>query len=504
MRQPIRYIHELGELFEAVQLANVFPDNKTFPDCTPKGINNEESLQEIKIKYAEQKNLSEFDLRTFVLQNFDLPHGHEIAYTTDKRESAREHIEELWGVLTREPHNEKSSLIPLPNPYIVPGGRFGEIYYWDSYFTMLGLQESGRVEMIQAMVDNFSYLIYKIGHIPNANRVYYIGRSQPPFYALMLKLLSEEKGTKILSDYLSFLEREYEFWTEGKRLLKGDNRAEKRVVKMPDGSVLNRFWDNQCTPRPESYKEDFELSKHSKQKPEELYRHLRAAAESGWDFSSRWFKNPEAFDSIHTTDIIPVDLNCLLVYLEETIAEVYASQKSNITSKRYKALAQSRREAIQKYCWDEEKGFYFDYDFVCGCRKAHETLAAAYPLFFSIATPQQAAKVAKILEEKFLKTGGLLTTLLFTGQQWDAPNGWAPLQWIAYKGLKNYGFEDLASKIRTRWVDLNLKVYRERGKMTEKYNVNDENLAAGGGEYPNQDGFGWTNGVLLKMMAEEL
>lgn len=501
MRQPIRYIHELGNLFEDVQLASVFPDNKTFPDCTPKGINNEESLQEIKIRYEEQKNLSDFDLRTFVLNNFDLPHDYETTYTSDKNESAKEHIEQLWGVLTREPHNEKSSLIPLPNPYIVPGGRFGEVYYWDSYFTMLGLQESGKVDMIQAMVDNFSYLIHKIGHIPNANRIYYIGRSQPPFYALMLKLLSEAKGAQIMIDYLPYIEKEYEFWTEGKRLLKDDNRAVKRVVKMPDGSVLNRYWDNHCTPRPEAYKEDFELAKHV-QKPEELYRHLRAAAESGWDFSSRWFKNPDAFNSIHTTDIIPVDLNCLLVHLEETLAEVYASQKSTVTAKRYKALAKDRRQAIQKYCWNEEKGFYFDFDFVTNTQKEYETLAAVYPLFFSLATHKQAESVAHILEQRFLKTGGVLTTLAFTGQQWDAPNGWAPLQWIAYKGLKNYGFDELAQKIRTRWVALNLKVYKEAGKMTEKYNVNDKNLEAGGGEYPNQDGFGWTNGVLLKMMVE--
>lgn len=502
MRQTIKYIHELGDLFEDVQLANVFPDNKTFPDCTPKGINNEESLQEIKVRYAEQKNLSEFDLRTFVEQNFDLPHGHETSYTSDKTESVKEHIEELWGVLTREPHNEKSSLIPLPNPYIVPGGRFGEVYYWDSYFTMLGLQESGRIDMIQAMVDNFSYLIYKIGHIPNANRIYYASRSQPPFYALMLRLLSQEKGAKILTDYLPYLEKEYEFWMDGKRLLRADNLAIKRTVKMSDGSVMNRYWDSQCTPRPEAYKEDFELAKLSGQKPEELYRHLRAAAESGWDFSSRWFRNPDAFGSIHTTDIIPVDLNCLLVYLEETIAEVYTAQKSNVTAKKYKAQAQNRREAIQKYCWNDKKGFYFDYDFVEGNQKEYETLAAVYPLFFLIATQTQAEKVAYIIEEKFLKSGGLLTTLLFTGQQWDAPNGWAPLQWMAYIGLKNYGFDELAVEIKTRWVDLNLKVYKETGKMTEKYNVNDENLEAGGGEYPNQDGFGWTNGVLLKMMNE--
>jgi alpha,alpha-trehalase len=502
MQKTIKYIHELGELFEDVQLANVFPDNKTFPDCTPKGINNEESLQEIRIRYAEQKNLSDFDLKKFVFENFDLPHDYGTTYTNDQKKSANEYIEDLWTVLTREPHNEKSSLIALPNQYIVPGGRFGEIYYWDSYFTMLGLQKSGRVNMIQAMVDNFSYLIYKFGHIPNANRMYYIGRSQPPFYSLMLELLSQEKGQQVMVDYLSYMEKEYQFWTEGKRQLREGTKAEKRVVKMPDGSILNRYWDSHCTPRPESYKEDVELAKSSKQKPEELYRNVRAAAESGWDFSCRWFKKTDSFDSIHTTDIIPIDLNCLLVHLEETIAEVYTYQKSNVTAKRYRTLAQSRREAIQKYCWNEEKGFYFDYDFVENTQKECETLAAAFPLFFSIATQAQALKVAEVLESKFLKSGGLVTTLSFTGQQWDAPNGWAPLQWIAYQGLKNYGFEELAGKIKDNWVNLNLDRYNKTWKMTEKYDVTGESLEAGGGEYPNQVGFGWTNGVLLKMMSE--
>ncbi|WP_337041068.1 alpha,alpha-trehalase TreF [Emticicia sp. 17c] len=502
MEHKMRYIHELGELFESVQLAQVFPDNKTFPDCTPKGINTEESLKEIKQRYEEQKNLSAFDLKTFVYDNFNLPHDYGVSYISDKSKSAREHIEELWTVLTREPMAEKSSLIPLPYPYVVPGGRFGEIYYWDTYFTMLGLQQSGKVDMIKAMVDNFSYLLYKIGHIPNANRTYYIGRSQPPFYALMLKLLSEEMGQSILTDYLPYLEKEYEFWMNGKGQIKNGIVAMNRVVKLPDGAFLNRYWDTNATPRPESFKEDIELQHKSEQKPEELYRHLRAAAESGWDFSSRWFKNPEAFESIHTTDIIPVDLNCLLMYMEETLAEIHSLKKNSKTARKYQELVQKRKEAIQRYCWNEAKGFYFDFDFTNGIQKEHYTLAGVFPLFFGVSTSAQVSKVAQVLESQFLKAGGLLTTLLYTGQQWDAPNGWAPLQWIAYKGLKNYDFNELAQKIKNNWVNLNLKVYAQTGKMTEKYNVTDQTTEAGGGEYPNQDGFGWTNGVLLKMMTE--
>jgi alpha,alpha-trehalase len=126
-------------------------------------------------------------------------------------------------------------------------------------------------------------------------------------------------------------------------------------------------------------------------------------------------------------------------------------------------------------------------------------LAAVFPLFFEIATSSQASAVEKVLRDKFLKPGGLTTTLLHSGQQWDAPNGWAPLQWIAYRGLLNYGFEDLANQIKTNWINVNLKVYANTGKMTEKYDVWSKDGEASGGEYPNQDGFGWTNGVFLAL-----
>ena len=270
---------------------------------------------------------------------------------------------------------------------------------------------------------------------------------------------------------------------------------------MPDNAILNRYWDKNNTPRPESYKEDVELSHQSAQKPEILYRHLRAAAESGWDFSSRWFSDPHSFASIHTTDIIPVDLNCLLVNLEETLAEAHAHTGDKTQANQYLERAQNRKAAIQTYCWDEAQGFYFDYDFKAGHRTPHWTLAAAFPLFFGIASQSQADRVADAFEKKFLQPGGFSTTLLHTGQQWDAPNGWAPLQWMAYKGLQRYGHNALAQKAKSRWINANQKVFEKTGKLTEKYDVFNEDLEASGGEYPNQDGFGWTNGVLLGMVV---
>ncbi len=492
-------IHELGSLFEEVQLQNILEDGKTFPDCLPK--RNLEDINQDYLTLSRATTLSgsttsNFDLKKFVDENFSLPKAYSTGYKSDPNKPIKKHIEELWNILTRQPDNEISSLIPLPYPYIVPGGRFREIYYWDSYFTMLGLRASNRVDLIQNMVDNFSYLIDKVGYIPNGNRTYFIGRSQPPFFSLMVQLLQDvKKGNGILTKYLPSLEKEYQFWMQGS----DTSTAKHRVVRMSDNSLLNRYWDENNSPRPEAYKEDVELSHQSKQKPEELFRHLRAAAESGWDFSSRWFKDENSFSTIHTTEIIPVDLNCLLLNLEQTLADAYRVSGNSEKTSYYLSQSTNRKNSILKYCWNEEKKFFFDYDFVEKNQKQHLTLAALFPLFFKMATADQAASVAKNIESKFLKYGGLSTTLNATGQQWDAPNGWAPLQWIAYRGLLNYNLNELAEEIKKRWTRANLTVYQNSGKMTEKYDVWNEHGEASGGEYPNQDGFGWTNGVYLGM-----
>lgn len=495
-------VHQLGILFEQVQLQNLLGDGKTFPDCIA-----QRSLEEINHLYLQERENPQFDLIKFIEANFLLPNATPLAYKSDLTKSAEEHIKALWKVLTRTPDSEQGSLIALPHPYIVPGGRFREIYYWDSYFTMLGLRASGRIDLIQNMIDNFSYLITKVGYIPNGNRTYFLGRSQPPFFSLMIKLLSEEKNNlqeeevAPLISYLPLLEKEYSFWMKGVEQLTPQNVAISRVVRMHDGSVLNRYWDEFATPRPEAYKEDIELSHQSNQPPEILFRHLRAAAESGWDFSSRWFKDENSFATIHITEIIPIDLNCLLYHLEKTLAEAHLQSGNGAKSSGYLKFATQRKVAIKKYCWNEKENFFFDFDFVEQKQKTQLTLAATFPLFFEIATPNQAIQVEKILSEQFLKPGGMTTTLVTSGQQWDAPNGWAPLQWISYKGLLNYGFYELAEKLKTNWISANRKVYEHTGKMTEKYDVWNDHGEASGGEYPNQDGFGWTNGVYLAMNA---
>jgi alpha,alpha-trehalase len=311
------------------------------------------------------------------------------------------------------------------------------------------------------------------------------------------------EGEEVVLKYLPSLEKEYAFWMNGVDELKNEGDTHRRVVKLFDGSILNRYWDDSDTPRPESYKEDVELSHHSKEKPGVLFRHLRAAAESGWDFSSRWFKDAHDFGTIHATEIIPVDLNCLLGHLEKVLSQAFKIKGDITKAMQFAESAEKRAQSIIRYCWNEQQQFFFDYDFVNKKQKDHFTLAGLFPLFFKMASEQQAQGVANVVEEKFLKPGGATTTLVQNGQQWDAPNGWAPLQWITYRGLKNYNHHALAEKIRTAWLHTNDTVFKKTGKMTEKYDVWNNDAEASGGEYPNQDGFGWTNGVYLAMIKND-
>jgi len=489
---------QYGPLFAEVQLAQLFADGKTFADCTPLF-----SPEEIRATYETERKTEGFDLATFVQGHFSIPETPASGFRSDPARPVEQHIETLWPVLTRQPGDQPrgGTLIPLPHPYVVPGGRFGEIYYWDSYFTMLGLQVSGKTDLIQNMVDNFAWLIDTVGFIPNGNRTYFLSRSQPPFFSLMVGLLAEEKGESVWTKYLPHLEKEYAFWMDGADELNESQPAHRRVLRLPDGTILNRYWDDKAAPRPEAYKQDIETAKASNRNPAEVYTNLRAAAESGWDFSSRWFQDGRNLTTVQTVQILPVDLNCLLFHLEKGLSHAYLLAGKKSASKELAEKAAQRENAIRTLFYDKKTGFFFDYHIPTGKLTGHYTMAAAFPLFFRIATPEQASAVTAVLEHRLLKPGGFATTETNTGQQWDAPNGWAPLQWVGIQGLRNYGKMETANKAKDAWVGLNLAVYKRTGKLVEKYNVEDLSLEAGGGEYPVQDGFGWTNGVLLKLLS---
>ncbi len=491
-----------GPLFVDVQMSDIFPDSKTFPDCVPRS-----APEKIVAAYLREKDRPGFDLKAFVMRHFELPRAYASDFRSDSTRTLVEHINALWPVLTRMPEEQErgGSLIPLPYPYVVPGGRFREIYYWDSYFTMLGLQAAGRIDLIEHMVNNFAWLLDTFGHIPNGNRTYYLSRTQPPFFALMVGLLAEEKGDSIWVRYLPQLEKEYAFWMDGLDSLDARRNAYRRVVRLDDGTIMNRYYDERDVPRPEAYKEDVATAARDPNRPpRDVYRELRAAAESGWDFSSRWCRGWMHLETIRTTEIIPVDLNSLLYNLERSLAKAAELAGDTARAADYRRKAQSRAEAIVRYCWYPRRGgFFVDYDYPARRWSVVPSGAGLYPLFFKIAPQALADSVAANVYRYFLAPGGLVTTKLQTGQQWDMPNGWAPLQWIAIQGLRNYGHFALAEEIKRRWIALNEKVYKATGKLVEKYNVVNLELEGGGGEYPLQDGFGWTNGVLLRLLTED-
>ncbi len=488
-----------GKLFVDVQMNRVFVDGKTFVDCVPK-----RKPADIVSDYETEKAQPGFDLKKYVLDNFELPASLADTYKTNTSEDVVTHIHNLWAVLKRTPDKavEGSSLLPLPYPYIVPGGRFREVYYWDSYFTMLGLKESGEIEMIDDMVKNFAFLIENYGHIPNGNRTYYLGRSQPPFFSVMVALLAGAKGDSVYQEFLPAMQKEYAFWMDGAAKLK-PGQAYRRVVRLGSGDILNRYWDDATVPRQESWREDVLTAQKSGRDKVDMYEELRAAAESGIDFSSRWFADSKNLVTIRTSDLIPPDLNALLYHLEWAISKALL-MNHDTTAAEFRRKAIRRGQLIDKYCWNKTENFYTDYNFRTRKQSNHITPGGMYPFCFVNEHPDYMSflgqKVADVIRKKLLQPGGVAASEFDTGEQWDAPNGWAPLEWMTIWGLDRCGQKDLAADIAGRWVRLNEKVYKETGRLMEKYNVSDINKEAGGGEYPGQDGFGWTNGVLLKLI----
>ena len=495
--------HDLGPLFHDIQIARIFPDSKTLVDARPRS-----APAEVAARYLAARFVTGFELGSFVKDNFDAPRAIAEGTRSDTAQSMEEHITALWPLLTRPADmvDPRSSLIPLPGPYVVPGGRFREVYYWDSYFTMLGLIQDGRTDIVKNMLDNFAYLIRTVGHIPNGNRTYYLSRSQPPYFAAMVGLYASATDSMQATRYLEAMELEHAFWMAGADSV-ARGTAARRVVRLRDGSLLNRYWDDKPEPRPESYREDFELVQRvPAEQREALYRNIRASAESGWDFSSRWMRDPSDLRTLETTDLIPVDLNSLLYHAERTIAAlrlVRGQPGDAVVAARFAADADSRRTALLAAAYDPTEGFFFDVRWRSGARVTDRpTMAAAAPLYFGLATAEQGRAVAVRLGRDFLKPGGFVTTQLASGQQWDAPNGWPPLQWLGAQAVRAYGRADIADDARARWLALERRTYRGTGKMTEKYDVADLNKRAGGGEYPTQDGFGWTNGVAQAMAAQ--
>lgn len=485
----------LGDLYREVELRGLFDDSKTFADAEPLG-----SVQALLGEFNTRADWTDEGLRRWIEARFRLP-AHPAPSALSRRPPLVEHIAALWTQLTREVVQAPagSSLISLPKPYVAPGGRFRELYYWDSYFTMLGLKADGCCDLIEHMIENFVSLIQRFGHIPNGTRTYYLGRSQPPVFHLMLDL-SACRDVAVRQERYEALRAEHAFWMRGAAgLTPGD--AKDHVVALPDGALLNRYFDAHATPRDESFREDVRTAQAANRSAAEVFRDLRAGAESGWDFSSRWLVDPADLATIRTTDIAPVDLNSLLWSLERTLATLAADAGQTDAAERYEEAATARLAAMRRWFAGPVPGVWGDVLRADGSPTGRVTAASLFPLFVGASTPAEAQAAARLVEHELLAPGGLRTTLIQSDQQWDRPNGWAPLQWIAAEGLRRYGFHDLADEIARRWLATVTRVYETEGRLLEKYDVEAAGAGAGG-EYPLQDGFGWTNGVTRAFLAQ--
>ena len=404
-------------------------------------------------------------------------------------------------------------LLYLPRPYVVPGGRFNEMYGWDSYFIQVGLLRDDQLGDASDLVENFLYEIEHYGSILNANRTYFLSRSQPPFLTRMILAVYEKtRDNAWLRGTLPAIERYYRFWT-----------TEPHTV--PDAG-LSRYFDRGEGPAPEvmadekdeqgrthydrareyyrthdvtDYDESLYYDSRRDRLTDLFYKGDRSMRESGFDPSNRF--GALNVDVIHYA---PVCLNTLLYVMEDDTGRIMETLGDTSAATMWRSRAASRRDLINTLMWDEQAGLYYDYNFRTRQRRRYDFATTFFPLWAGIASPAQAARLRENLS-RFEAPGGLLTSTEVTGNQWDAPFGWAPLQMIAVDGLRRYGFHEDANRIAAKFVSLVAKEFDEHGTIVEKYDVRrrESDVAADikFGYSANQVGFGWTNGAVLDLLA---
>ncbi|CAA6656334.1 unnamed protein product [Spirodela intermedia] len=416
-------------------------------------------------------------------------------------------VHALWKNLSRRCRRREGSpgaphLAATARTYHHPGSRFREVYYWDSYWIIRGLLASKMHETAKAIVNNLIYLVETYGHVLNGARAYYTNRSQPPLLSSMILEIFEKTGDlQFVKRSFPSLLKEHDFWSSG---CSGCSHK------------VNRYYAMWNKPRPRDEESGSKLV--DGREKEAFYREVASTAESGWDFSSRWMSNSSDLTTLATTSIIPVDLNVYILKMELDIA-FFAKLLGDVQTKnKFLAAAHSRRETLKSVFWNDEMGQWLDYrlkDDKCedgqewDARNQNRNIFASnfVPLWIMCNSDHSMVEKAT----KSFKTSGLLqpfgiaTSLTNSGQQWDFPNGWAPLQHLIVEGLARSGLkeaQDLAEDIATRWIRTNIVSYRESGVMHEKYDVRACGEFGGGGEYTPQTGFGWSNGVVLAFLEE--
>ena len=388
----------------------------------------------------------------------------DISLTKNDIEESINHIDSYWKTLTRKTTATNSTLIALPHPYVVQSTgndnfSFEEQYYWDSYFTAVGMDNE---KLVEGMLDNLIFMFEQFGLIPNGNRYYFTSRSQPPILTTFIFHVYDKygKSSSWLKKRIAVAKREYsEVWTS-------NEHPHHRLVY----SGLSRYYDIN-------------------------HLHDLAEAESGWDMTPRFKRQ--------CLDYLPIDLNCLLYKYESDFARAANISGNKSEERVWHYAAEDRKNSITKLMWNKRKAFFFDYNFIEKNQSDVYSLAGYYALWAGVASEYHAKKLVMQLS-KFDSKGGLTTTTgsfmyapLFgsTKAQWAYPNGWAPLHYIVVEGLEKYGYKKEAQNIANKWLKTNNDWFLQNGEFQEKYNVVNPTLPPAYGLYPSQLGFGWTNGV---------
>lgn len=406
---------------------------------------------------------------------------------------------------------QEPGLLYLPSAYVVPGGRFNEMYGWDSYFIQLGLLRDKRLDLARDMVNNFLYEVQYYGKVLNANRSYYLTRSQPPFLTQMvLNVYAKTQDKKWLGEALPWIIRYHDFYTKEPHLtaetglsryfdlgggpaaevLSGERNAEG---KSHYDLVREFFKTHQI--------EDYDVSEFYDRATDTLtplfYKGDRSMRESGFDPSNRF--GPFNLDIIHYD---PVCLNSLLYIMEMQTADILDKLGRDADAPKWRDMARARGEKVNQLMWSAPDGLYFDYDFKTKRVRKYPFLTTFYPLWAGFATKEQAAAVEENLP-RFEKAGGLETSTNVSGNQWDAPFGWAPLQMIAVEGLRRYGYNEDANRIAVKFLSTVRHDYLRKGYIVEKYEVVHPNADVSAqihfGYSTNVAGFGWTNAVFTEL-----
>ncbi|KAJ8681749.1 hypothetical protein QAD02_017541, partial [Eretmocerus hayati] len=515
-----------GDLLEKVQLAGLYKDSKTFVDLFQKQ-DEEVTLAHFKDLMRDTKGSpNKEDIHHFVLENFEevdellnatlidwRPNPSNLERIKDPRyKEWASNLNHIWKDLAKRmdtdvrDHPRRHSLIWVDQPFIIPGGRFKEFYYWDSYWVIEGLLLNDMHKTTKGIISNFLSMVKTYGFIPNGGRVYYLMRSHPPLLIPMIdKYYEVTKDWDFVDKNLQLLDKEFSFWMRYKTVKVTDNNGYEHTML--------RYVVNSTGPRPESYREDYELAAKAKDK-RQFYNNVKAGAETGWDFSARWFidaKGNPSLDlhNIATEDIIPVDLNSFVERNARILAKYYKQKKNLAKFRYYTTVSKQLRDAIHSVLWNEEDGIWYDYDTRHRQQRRifyPSNLAPLYTLSYNLAKSYTyGARAVQYLKANRICdfAGGIPTSLNNSSQQWDFPNAWPPLQSIVVQGLRqtnNRDAQKFAENLASTWLNSNYIAFKKSHKMYEKYDATEAGKYGGGGEYEVQDGFGWTNGVVLEFL----